>query len=266
MRIMTSNIWGDYFGNPVNVREDLLFWIFKKYSPDVLGMQEYNAGWYNGNMLKWLSKDYATLGTELYNADNTVGNEIFEKTNYVPLAFKRSLGVLAYGYEFLTDTPDKSKAITWAVLKQNSKTFAVCNTHFWWREGAQHDLIRNKNARQLASLMKYLHTKHNCPVFAFGDMNTTVSSEVFKIYAENGIKHLYDLAEFKSEVSSHHGDPVVTENGRYKGCKTSDDKAHSIDHIVALGDGFTVREYKVIEDQDALDSSDHSPVYADVEL
>ena len=80
MRIMTSNIWGDYFGNPVNVREDLLFDVFKKYSPDVLGLQEYNAGWYKGEMLGWLSKDYTTVGTELYNNDNTVGKDVFEKT------------------------------------------------------------------------------------------------------------------------------------------------------------------------------------------
>ena len=266
MRIMTSNIWGDYFGNPVNVREDLLFGIFKKYSPDVLGMQEYNKGWYNGNMLEWLSEDYASVGTELYNCDNTVGEDVFEKTNYVPLCYKKELGVLAYGYEFLTDTPDKSKAITWAVLNQNGKVFAVCNTHFWWKTGPEHDIIRNKNAHQLAELMKYLHKKHNCPVFAFGDMNTTVLSEVFKIYEQNGIKHLNDLAEIKCEVSSHHGDPVVTESGRYKGTKTTNDKNYSIDHIVVLGDNVIVREYKVIEDSDALDATDHSPVYADVDF
>jgi endonuclease/exonuclease/phosphatase family metal-dependent hydrolase len=38
----------------------------------------------------------------------------------------------------------------------------------------------------------------------------------------------------------------------------------SIDHIVGLGDGFTVKEYRVIEDREALDASDHSPIYADV--
>lgn len=38
----------------------------------------------------------------------------------------------------------------------------------------------------------------------------------------------------------------------------------SIDHIVALGDNFKVLQYRVIEDKNALDASDHSPVYADI--
>ncbi len=266
MRIMTSNIWGDYFGNPVNVREDLLLKIYKRYSPDILGVQEYNKGWYNGNLIDWMAPDYSVLGTELCNPDCKVGEDVFEKTNYVPLFFKKDLGVLAYGFEYYTDTPDKSKSITWAVLKENDKIFAVCNTHFWWMTGPEHDKIRNINANQLVNLMKYLHKKYDCPVFAFGDMNTTVLSEVFKIFQENGVKHLNDIAEKKCEVSSYHFDPVVTESGRYKGTKTTNDKTCSIDHIVALGDGFKVKEYKVIEDQEALDSTDHSPVYADIEF
>jgi endonuclease/exonuclease/phosphatase family metal-dependent hydrolase len=40
----------------------------------------------------------------------------------------------------------------------------------------------------------------------------------------------------------------------------------SIDHIVGLGDGYKVLQYRVVEDQDALDASDHSPVFADIEF
>lgn len=193
MRIMTSNIWGDYFGNPVEVREDLLFTVFKRYSPDVLGMQEYTPGWYDGNMYNWLSEEYYPVGTE-------------------------------------------------------------------------HDVIRVGNAHQLVNLMKHLNVRYNCPVFAFGDMNTRISSGVFEVYRKNGIKHLYDLAERKDEVSSHHGDPVLKEDGRYHGEKTKNGKEFSIDHIVVLGENIKVLEYRIIEDIEALDATDHSPVYADVTI
>ena len=33
IRVMTSNIWGDYFGNEVQVREDQLFEVYSKYAP-----------------------------------------------------------------------------------------------------------------------------------------------------------------------------------------------------------------------------------------
>ncbi|MBQ4120060.1 MAG: hypothetical protein IJD45_06700 [Clostridia bacterium] len=255
MRIMTSNIWGDYFGNPVNVREDLLYGIFKKYSPDILGMQEYTSGWYKGNLYTWLSGEYYPVGTELYN-----------NINYVPMAIKKEYKLLNYGYEYLENTPDISKGITWAVLEKDGKVFAVCNTHFWWRIGEEHEVIRAENALQLTNLMKHLHNRYNCPVFAFGDMNALLSSKVFEVYQANGIDHLHDLAQVKDDVSTHHGDPVLGEDGRYHGKKTQNDKHYSYDHIVALGEGIKVSQYRVIEDIEALDATDHSPVYVDVEF
>ena len=46
---MTSNIWGDYFNNPVEDREKLLFDVFDRYKPDILGLQEVNKSWYKSN-------------------------------------------------------------------------------------------------------------------------------------------------------------------------------------------------------------------------
>lgn len=257
MRIMTSNIWGDYFGNEVTVREDQMYSVYCKYAPDVIGIQEFTSGWYKSSLFEKLHDDYAMIGTEAY-----------DNTNFVPLFVKKKYKLAAKGFEYLTNTPDESKAITWAVLSDSEKnvTFAVCNTHFWWVIGSEHDKIRARNAEQLAALMKYLNEKYDCPVFAFGDMNCILTAEVFSVYEKKGIQHLHDLAELKSDISSYHGDPVRGEDGRFHGCKTSRDYRFSIDHIVALGDGFSTSEYRVIEDKDALDATDHSPVYADVEI
>lgn len=43
MRLMTTNIWGDYFDNPVDVREDNMYKVYENYSPDVIGFQEVNG-------------------------------------------------------------------------------------------------------------------------------------------------------------------------------------------------------------------------------
>ena len=65
-------------------------------------------------------------------------------------------------------------------------------------------------------------------------------------------------------MSSHQGDPQPDENGKLRGKTTQKGREYSIDHIIGMGDGIKVQEYRVVEDQDALDATDHSPVFVDV--
>ena len=274
MRIMTSNIWGDYFGNEVSSREGQLYSVYKKYDPDIIGVQEVTGAWYQGEMFKNLEKDgYTIVGAFYIHPDeytSAPGAPLHEGGNYVPMFVKRSkFKILECGYEVLRNTPDRSKAITWAVLqdKETGKPFGAANTHFWWMaRGAEDNLLRAENAKQMAAVMKYINGKYECPVFSFGDMNTLLGSEVFEVYGEAGIEHLLDKAEKGSTVSSHHGDPVRGEDGRSHGKRTANDKSCSIDHMVGIGEGYKVAEYCIIEDQDALDATDHSPVFVDIEL
>ncbi len=259
MRIMTANIWGDYFGNPVDIRLEGILSAVRTYTPDVLGLQEITDSWYKSGLFEKLSDEYRIFGTQL-----------FDNFNFVPLAVKKSFSVSADGFEFLTDTPDASKAITWAVVTSpEGHRFAVCNTHFWWMHFGtrEHDVVREKNAHQLSCLMEYLHDRFSCPVFAFGDMNSYCTTRVFEtVYPMHGIRHLYELAETRDDVSSHHGDPVRDENGMYHGSRTDKDHTGSIDHILALGKDFRVSQYRIVTDTAVLDATDHSPVYADIEF
>lgn len=291
MRIMTSNIWGDFFNNPTSLRKDQLFAVYQKYDPDVIGFQETAAGWYDVDLFRNLSDRYWLIGTSYYN-----------NTNSTPLVIKKEYNVIAFGHEQLTDTPDRSKSITWAVAEKSGIRFAVCNTHFWWMRGNEeehvkqvcgvtdytledHNRLRAKNAEQLVLLMHCLQTKYSCPVFALGDMNATVSEKVFDVYSDNNVVLLYDLAEEKDSVCSVHGNPIRGVDGLFHGNQATaqsvnelrellrlppvqekDGSFSSIDHIVAIGEGIHVTQYRVVEDPDALDVSDHSPVYADIQL
>jgi len=274
MRIMTSNIWGDYFGNEVSSREGQLYSVYKKYDPDIIGVQEATGAWWKGEMFHSLEKDGYTVVSPFFihpdDYTDAPGAPLHEGFNYVPLFVKRSkYKILECGYEPLRNTPDRSKAITWAVLedKETGKVFGVANTHFWWMaRGTEDNLLRAENAKQMVAVMKYINGKHFCPVFSFGDMNTILGSEVFEVYDINHVEHLLDKAVKASKCASHHGDPVRGEDGRYHGKKTQNDKSLSIDHMVGFGEGYKVSEYYIIEDQDALDATDHSPVYVDVEI
>lgn len=290
MRIMTSNIWGDFFDNPTHLRSDGLYTTYEKYSPDIIGFQEAAAGWYDATLFVKLSENY-----------NFVGTSLFKNTNSTPIAIKKEYKILAYGHEQLENTPDISKAITWAVLEKDGKRFVVCNTHFWWMRGKEslitqqycgvvghtaemHCELRNQNAAQLSALMKHLHEKYSCPVFAFGDMNAAVSEPLFEVFAQNGVKKLFDMTENRDLSCTVHGDPQKGDDGKFHGKKATPESMRafrkelcleddctdgyltSIDHIISLGDGFSVSSYRVVEDAESLDASDHCPVYADVSL
>lgn len=259
MRIMTTNIWGDYFGNPVAPRMEWIYSTYKNYSPDIIGFQEITDSWNKSGLFERLSEDY-----------NFVGLHVLDAVNYTPVAVKKNYEMIANGFEMLEDTPDRSKVITWAVLrdKDDKKLFGVCNTHFWWmtRDDGD-DRIRDKNAAQTGTLMQFVSHRFKCPVFAFGDMNCRCISTVFKVvYPVFDVKQLFEMTDNRDDVSSHHGDPVIGDGGVCTGKRTENDHTGSIDHIVAYGSGFKVKQYRIIEDQYVLDSTDHSPVYADIDL
>ncbi len=258
LRLMTVNVWGDYFGNPVQPREGAFVEAFQQYAPDVIGLQEMTRNWYMGSMFSGLQERYAIVGTSLGAHEN-----------YVPLAYdKNRFELVETGFRHYSHTPDFTKGYTYVVLavKESGQTFAVCNTHFWWKTGAEHDLIRLENAAELAGVMQRLRTAYHCPVFAMGDMNTHADSTVFEALRAQGILRLHGLAQEAHLVSSDHGDPVRGEDGRYHGRRTENPETQSLDHIVGLFDACEVLAYQLVLDQAVLDASDHSPLYADVVL
>lgn len=260
IRVMTSNIWGDYFGNPVYPRDEWLYDTYKKYSPDIIGFQEVTSSWYNSILFKGLSNKYMLVGSEMYNHHN-----------FTPIAFlKDRFEILEFGWEEIKDAQDKdfdkSKSITYVVLseKESKKIFGICNAHFWWKVGEEHDKLREKNALQLFECMKKIKQKYDCPVFALGDMNCKKSSSAFNVYREKNISLLFDLCKEKEDISSYHKDPQKGEDGLYHGEKTLDSSENSLDHIIGLEGEFSVKSYVVVTDQKALDATDHSPVYSDI--
>ena len=259
IRIMTSNIWGDYFGNEVQVREDQLLEVYTKYAPDVLGMQEVTPSWHASTLMTgmeqagYLLLNDAPAGVKNYNA-------MF--VNAARFTVRKS------GFEQLSHTEDASKNMQWAVLtdKESEKRIVVCNAHFEYRHGPQYDEAREFNAEQMAWRMRFLKEKYDCvAAFGFGDMNTNTASSVFPVFEKRGILPLADAAPERPAFSSYHGYPVRGEDGRYHGKPTENSYKWSLDHIVGMG-AYRVADYRFVTDQPALDATDHSPVFADVEI
>lgn len=260
VRLMTANIWGDYFDNPVASRAPAFMEAFERYQPDILGLQECTANWHTSQLFTALDANYNIIA-------QFEGIEI----NHVPLFYKKDrFELLESGFHHYTRTPDHSKAYTYGVFKSiaNSQVFAVYNTHFWWKNGSEHDAIRMSNAAELVASMEEIHTRYACPVFALGDLNCTKYAEPLRFMAEHNIIRLHSMADAFTKKSSHHGNPVRGSDGLFHGRAPKNSDAKSIDHIVGLcsNSEYAVLNYQLSLEQPLLDASDHSPVYADIVL
>ena len=257
VRLMTSNIWGDYFHNPVEPRAPLLTEVFKRWDPDILGMQEVTGNWWKSELFSELDKAYVRVPAEQP-----------EKINYTPLFFrKEKFELLASGRHLFHEPLDCSKGWSYGVFKSrvDAKILAVFDTHFWWKSELRDEVIRRYNAMETVAAMKEIGAKFSCPVFLMGDLNCKCDSMTWEYLREQGWQTSFLCTDDHSSCSSNHHNPVIHADGTCTGCTTDEPKENSIDHIAIPAGVKVLRQYTVI-DREALDASDHSPVYADVEL
>ncbi len=257
IRLMSSNIWGDYFGNEVEGRDRQLQGIYLKYLPDVLGLQEMTRSWWASPVWKDMEDTYRFVEADTHN-----------KLNFTPLLYRPDrLALIDSGWQLYHEELDASKGFTWGVFetRESARRLAVFNTHFMWPNGTEYDVIRRYNALEMDIAMKRTAQKYGCPVFFMGDLNCTVDSLAWRFLNGTGWVTSFCAADEFSPVSSHHGDPVRGEDNRYHGQTTEAPKEKSIDHI-GLSAASRVLRQAVVIDTDALDATDHSPIYVDLAL
>ena len=252
IRVMSSNIWGDYFNNPVEARGDQLAQVYTRYSPDVLALQEATPSWYASRLFSTLRGEY-----EFAAPSDAPEN------NYTPLLYRREMfDCIDQGFVRFPETPDISKGAAWVLLlhRESGKKLAVFSTHFWWKfiGTPEHDALRVANAEQLSAKAEEL----NLPVIAMGDLNSRINNPSIETLRRRGWKFARDEASITTDVSTHHGDPVLGSYGKYHGARSKSDYTQSIDHIFYRG-ALTPERFAVVEDQDALDATDHSPIWCD---
>ena len=278
LKFMTFNIWGDYFGNPVEEREAGVEATILKGRPDVVSLQEVTPGWYASPMFAHLKqKGYALVrGDE----DAALARAAFagEKTpkhiNHEPLLYRTDrLNLLDSGTDFFHLSLTASKSATWAVLERKSdgRRFIAFATHFWWQSnGVESDVIRELNARHVLWQLSDIRRKWGTelPAILGGDLNSTDTSFAHAMLRSGGFVNAASHADVRSLHCSHHGNPIRGADGKYHGARrvaAYDTPDYSIDHIFYTK-GIHALKHEIITDQIALDVSDHSPVMVEFEL
>lgn len=255
IRLMTSNVWGNYFGNEVEVRDVQLLGVMKKYAPDVIGMQEVTAAWQASELFKGLADEF-----------DLVPAKDGDKQNFVPLFYRRErLELVECSYKLYHWFLDSSKGYTWAVFKDKAsgKLFGVFNTHFWYKWDVADEALRCYNAKDMLAELKFIEEKYHCTAFFMGDMNCGLESQTWKMLHKLDYLDCCECADEFSPNCSWHRDPKRGADGRFHGRTTAEPNELSLDHI-GVRKGTKVLKQLVIEDQDALDATDHSPVIADI--
>ena len=260
MRIMTVNIWGEYTDTDLDRRIEGILAPISIHRPDIIGLQEYTAGWRNSAFPDGLGKlGYTLLARpegEYPCGDHTA--LLYKPDKCEPLE---------NGWSVLRGSSDPTHSISWGVFRRrdDGKTFAAASVHFWWMEGNEHDSIRVENAAHTESVMLGLAKKYGCPVFVFGDLNTTVGTPSFEHLIGAGFRDVRAEAVLSDDRCGYHGEPTLGDDGRYHG-KVSDQKyTASLDHILGAGD-FKAMRFAVFASAQTVDVTDHSPAYCAVDF
>ena len=277
MKFLSFNVWGDYFKNPVNEREAAIESTIRKYSPDVVALQEMTPAWWESPMLGNLSSEYGVVRGDEEDALKRAGAKGPRKPrwiNHEPLLYRKSrLALLDSGLDFSHLRLGAEKSATWAVLedKTSAKRFIAFATHFWYEhKGAESDVIREYNALQIMwRISEVRHKWGNLPVILGGDMNSVPGSLAHDVFARNGFVTAADAADVRSEHRSYHLNPKRGEDGKWHAKKfppEEDLPKFSIDHVFYTAGIHALKHVIDTDDQTALDATDHWPVAVDFEI
>lgn len=260
-RIMSFNVlaaeWANCSNKSVNSRVKYFKATIERYLPDVIGVQEFNAEWYaaiKGNGIKYKAVnasspkmgDQYNYSTILYNPDKV------EALDYGQVMYKNQNNV-------------KTAKITWGQFKSKStnKVFVVVCTH--WALGEDMRLLQ---VPEYIAKVKEIQNKYKVPVICVGDYNSGDADGALSKFKKD-MKYSESKYTAKSygliSMGLHTGNGIVHTKGEL-GIKSYIDikinQTETVDHILCP-EGTVPTYYDTVVDQDALEASDHCPIYAD---
>ncbi len=250
IRIMSYNIlnpaWG---GNEVSAgRDKSAANILLYYMPDVVGLQETASVWHNA-----LQKLLVDTGMYAFACQKN------NSKSYNMTTFMYNTQTVKLVEEYVLDLDKNSdiRVLSVAIFEKLSDgtRFIVTNTH-----PAPTGQAENY-ARNFADLLKLADAemeKHkDLPVIMTGDFNTKEQSAMYKSFMDAaGVKD----AKYEADV-------LVRDYCTYSGWQKAPIKgnANCIDHIF-VNDKADVKLFNVVIDHDVPNTSDHIPIYADIDL
>ena len=115
-----------------------------------------------------------------------------------------------------------------------------------------------------------MQVEYGVPVVAMGDLNMRIGAPGYIEMTSTGAMDMRLAAvEYASRSNTHHPYAVYNpESGEYEnGPMPKGSHLNAIDHMFVYGhEQLDVRVFNVVTEQEALDVSDHCPIYVDCKI
>ena len=293
LRVMTYNVLSDDWNNkpqmhgydehnekyPEGVddgRDDQNMRTILNYMPDVIGVQEFDDQWYSAMKNYYINGDFPYRVVNEAETKYTLNGS--KKTIYTTLMYNEDRVTLKdwKHTRFKTaDTNENCRSYTYGVFAMNDtdEEFIVISSHWNHLDSSKEDTPQREEeqAIETANVYKELRDGYGSPIIAVGDMNQLDSHPSIKTLEEtSGFKDAKYTARRRGLCCDtyHIGNGSQEEPGKwYRGIESvlpaliNTDEAR--DHIY-LSDDVESIYYNTVSTVDALNSSDHMPVYVDV--
>ncbi len=249
-RVMSYNLMHpDWSHVPMKGRDEIVAAILRCYMPDVVALQEAGAKWHKALTPLLVDTGLYAPACRQSHADGFVFNTT---------AFLYNPRTVSLVEEYIVDLEVKNatRVFSVAVFEREGVRFVVTNTHPAPREEPE------KYARHMADLTAaaagVMEKYDSLPVIMAGDFNTPEQAAMYQTFMdEAGVRDAkYEAAALVRGCSTWFG---------YQAVPDPDETDCCIDHLF-VNDRVDVRLFDVVIGHDALNASDHVPIYADIGL
>lgn len=265
LRVMSFNMLCCDYDNkpPVEGRNAPAFETISRYLPDVIGLQELGAEWYDAFENRFPAYRIVTLGEKAEDG----------KVVYSTVAYRAdAIDLIRHGVQKLKKGDEHIRCLTWALLKEKAtgRRFIVTSTHWSLTQEK-----REEQAVKCAAAIRALELFFRAPVIATGDFNanegTVETEKLLKasrlVDAKPAAKSLglvcntYHLGDGTGSSDDHSSGYYALGKASFRTGKIN--TGLSIDHIF-VSPGITPLYYDTVADSVSLAASDHCPIYCDL--
>ncbi len=251
IRVMSFNILHENYNDrlPLTERARKVASVISAYRPDAAGLEEVSEAWHE-SLDSLFGGSYAFIPDDIPGAGPSYSTVIYNTS---------TAELLGYGTTvYAAATNSQLRNLTWARLRRKSdgQEYIVTSTHWDINSHADERVLQ---AKENGVLTSGLISKYGLPVFACGDYNRSETTAEFTGFlAATGMKDS-KLTALSSGLAERGGKSTHTVGKMLSG---SSDGSVCIDHIVCTPDA-EIKYYTTVIDGEAIDSSDHCPIFID---
>jgi len=278
LRILADNIW-DYSKEEIpkawrklgedprdDVRAPQFAQLVRAYMPDVLDLQEYSRHMHE--------RFYPLIERYGYR----IAYEGEEPWNNTPIFYNpATVELVDVNYALYTPScwsNKGSKSFTSAVFrkKDTGRTFAVINTHLWWKGETDQPGSTYARAAQVRLMMaeaEMLKSEYGCTIFVTGDMNCYEDSLSIRQFLDGGYVPCYKASVGRTDrCNGHHICSAGDGFSRTSRRRSPDREGGAIDHcfIYNAQEGVKVEAFDCITARFTVKLTDHYPYLVDAVL